>query len=480
MVIQKKKRNFANSIEKYIVLVITIIQKNKMNITRENVSDLELLIKVDINESDYSEKVTKTLKDYRQKANIPGFRKGTAPMGLINKHYKPAVMADTVQDTLNEALYKYITDEKLDLIGLPISNNEKTGTPDFEHQTDFTFYFDAALFPKMDIQWDKIDAKLYQVKVAAKDVDEQVESVCRNYGKFEVPAEITDDSDAIYGHYVELEKGQKPEDAKEKYLTFEVGKVKDEEIKKSLMGKKANDVLTINVAKAFASADIEQIFHLPTAEAKKYKADIELTISSLAHITPHEVNQELFDKMYPGAGITTADQFKKNLKKDIEESYARQCDIMYVNDVEKWLIDNFSTELPTDFLQRYIASRGEKGTSLDEVKANWETMYLPSIKVEILEENLGKEGNITPSHADVIDEVAKIMKQRDAKNADETDEAYEKRILDMAETIAKDRQNVEQIYGRLRGEMMFTLFNEKARPATEKITIKEFVEKARQ
>lgn len=450
-----------------------------MNITRENVSDLELLIKVDINEADYSENVTKTLKEYRQKANIPGFRKGMAPMGLINRQYKGAVVADTVQNTLNDALYKYITDEKLDLIGLPISNHEKTGTLDFDHQTDFTFYFDAALFPTMNIEWNKIDAKLYQVKVAAKDVDEQIEMSCRNYGKFEIPAEIANDSDAIYGRYVELVKGEKKEGENEKYLTFEVGKIKDEEIKQSLMGKKANDVIKLNVGKAFAAADIEQIFHLTPADAKKYKAEIELTISSLAHITPHEVNQELYDKMYPGAGITTAEQFKKAIKKDIEESYARQCDIMYVNDVEKWLLDNFNTELPTNFLQRYIADRGEKDQTLEEVVNNWETKYLPSIKVEILEENLGKEGNITPSHADVVKEVSNILKQRDAKKDDESDEDFEKRISEMAETIAKDRQNVEQIYGRLRGEMMFKLFSEKAKPAAEKISIKEFVEKAR-
>ncbi|MBR4804039.1 MAG: hypothetical protein IK032_05320, partial [Bacteroidales bacterium] len=411
---------------------------------------------------------------------IPGFRKGTAPMGLINRYYKSAVMADTVQEALNEALYKYIVDEKLDLLGTPISNHEKTGDMDFGKQTDFTFYFDAAYFPKMDIEWGKIDAKLYQVKVAAKDVDEQIESVCRNYGKFEVPEQINADDESVYASFVELEKGEKPEDAKSKFAVFEISKIKDEAIKQQFMGKKANDVVTLNVGKAFAAADIETIFHLPAAEAKKYKADIELTISSLAHVTPHEVNQELFDKMYPGAGITTVEQFKKNIKKDIEESYARQCEMMYVNDVEKWLLDNFGAELPTQFLQRYIAERSEKGTTLEDVVNNWETMYLPSIKVEILDENLGKEGNITPSHADVVNEVAGILKQRDAKKDDESDEDFDKRINQMAESIASDRKNVEQIYGRLRGNMMYALFSEKAKPATEKISIKEFVEKARQ
>ena len=127
-----------------------------MNITRENLSDLELCIKVDIAETDYQESVKKQLKDYQKKATVPGFRKGMAPMGLIERMYKGAIVGDTVQNTLNTSLFKYIDDEKLHILGMPMSNDEKTGDVDFAHQKDFTFYFDVAVAPEFEIAWDKV------------------------------------------------------------------------------------------------------------------------------------------------------------------------------------------------------------------------------------------------------------------------------------------------------------------------------------
>ena len=118
-----------------------------MNITRENLGDLDLCIKIEIAENDYADKVSKQLKEYQHKASVPGFRKGMAPMGLIQRMYKTSVVAEIVQDLLGESLYKYIDDEKLEILGSPLSNEEKTGTIDFAKGTDFTFYFDAALAP---------------------------------------------------------------------------------------------------------------------------------------------------------------------------------------------------------------------------------------------------------------------------------------------------------------------------------------------
>ena len=203
-----------------------------MNITRENLGELDLSIKVDIAENDYAEKVAKQLKEYQHKATVPGFRKGMAPMALIQRIYKSAVVADTVQDLLGESLYKYIDDEKLDIIGSPLSNEEKTGAPDFANGKDFTFYFDAALFPDINIEWDKIDAKLYSIKVTAKDVDSQIESIAERYGKFESPEAIVEGAQ-IYGKAVELTKeGTDKEGGVSTFCSFKLSDIKDSEVAK--------------------------------------------------------------------------------------------------------------------------------------------------------------------------------------------------------------------------------------------------------
>ena len=161
-----------------------------MNITREKLSDLELCIKVDIEENDYIENVNKQLKEYQHKATIPGFRKGMAPKGLIERMYKPAIVGDAVQNTLNTSLFKYIDDEKLHILGMPMSNDEKTGEVDFAKGTSFSFYFDVAIAPEFTIEWDKVAVKYNQIKVTAKDVDAEINNAVNRYGKFETPEAV--------------------------------------------------------------------------------------------------------------------------------------------------------------------------------------------------------------------------------------------------------------------------------------------------
>ena len=271
-----------------------------MNITRENVGDLDLCIKIEVAESDYAEKVTKQLKEYQHKATVPGFRKGMAPMGMIQRMYKPAVVADAVQDLLGESLYKYIDDEKLELLGSPLSNDEKTGAVDFAKGTDFTFYFDAALAPKVNIDWSKIDTKLCSVKVTAKDIDTQIDNITKRYGKFESPDTVSE-GDTVYGKVVELNKeGAEKEGGVSVFCSFDLAEMKDAELAVPFVGKKAEDKIVFNPSKAFTASQIEKIFRLDTAASKKFKSDVQFTLSGVSRNTPAELNEELFERVFPG------------------------------------------------------------------------------------------------------------------------------------------------------------------------------------
>ena len=271
-----------------------------MNITREKLSDLELCIKVDIEENDYIENVNKQLKEYQHKATIPGFRKGMAPKGLIERMYKPAIVGDAVQNTLNTSLFKYIDDEKLHILGMPMSNDEKTGEVDFAKGTSFTFYFDIAVAPEFEIAWDKVDVKYNQLSVSAKDVDAEMNNVINRYGKFETP-ETVGAGDIMYGKLVELDKnGAKKEGGVETFVSLNLLNLKDTELMPTFEGKKAEDKIVFNMAKAFPVADIERALHIDNAAATKFKSDVELTLSGISRIIPHEINDELFQMVFPG------------------------------------------------------------------------------------------------------------------------------------------------------------------------------------
>ena len=452
-----------------------------MNITRENLGELDLSIKVDIAENDYAEKVAKQLKEYQHKATVPGFRKGMAPMALIQRIYKSAVVADTVQDLLGESLYKYIDDEKLDIIGSPLSNEEKTGAPDFANGKDFTFYFDAALFPDINIEWDKIDAKLYSIKVTAKDVDSQIESIAERYGKFESPEAIVEGAQ-IYGKAVELTKeGTDKEGGVSTFCSFKLSDIKDSEVAALFIGKKAKESVVINAAKAFTPSVIEKTLRLEAADAKKFKSDLRIEISGCSLTTPAELNEELFEKVFPGQNIKELDKFRKAVSSQIEKANDEQCQILFVNQVRKQLLDNFNATMPEAFLKRWILSRNsDKNVTAETIEKEWADTYLPSLKWELLDNSLNKIQSIEPTQNEIVDYVKDILRNSSAKQEDEDDAKYEERLEQTARSIAQDHNNVRQIVDKLTVDKTYVLFKEKVNPDVEKVSSKDFNDIARQ
>lgn len=450
-----------------------------MNITRENLGELDLCIKIEVAENDYAEKVAKQLKEYRQKATLPGFRKGTAPMGLIQRMYKPTIVADAVQELLGESLYKYIDDEKLEIIGSPLSNTEKSGTPDFANGGDYTFYFDAALMPQPKIQWDKVSTELCSIKVSAKDVESQIDDIAKRFGKFETP-ETIGEGDYVYGKAVELDKeGAEKEGGMNAFCSFSLTDVKEAEIAALFVGKKAEEKVVFNAAKAFTAAQIEKQFHLEAAAAKKFKADVEFTISGCSRITPAELNEALFAQVLPGEDIKDLAAFKKAIGKQIEKANDEQCEILYCNQVRKALLDNFDAPMPEAFLKRWILNRGDKDVTAESIENEWAEKYLPALKWEILDSTLNKIERIEPTQNEIVDYIKDILRRNDNRPEGEDEKQTEERLEQAARTIAQQEDNVRQIVDKLYVDKTFALFKKQLNPEPVKVTAKEFAERCK-
>lgn len=451
-----------------------------MNITREKLSDLELCIKVDIEENDYIENVNKQLKEYQHKATIPGFRKGMAPKGLIERMYKPAIVGDAVQNTLNTSLFKYIDDEKLHILGMPMSNDEKTGEVDFAKGTSFSFYFDVAIAPEFTIEWDKVAVKYNQIKVTAKDVDTELNNVVNRYGKFETPEAVAA-GDIMYGKLVELDKaGAHKEGGIETFVSLNLLNLKDAELMPLFEGKKAEDKIVFNLAKAFPTADIERALHIDTAAAKKFKADVELTLSGISRIIPHEINDELFQMVFPGQTVKDEAAFRKLLQKEIEKANNEQSDYLFVNQVRKALLDQFSAPLPENFLKRWFASRGDKNMTPEKIEADWNDKYVPSLKWELIESKLEEISPVEPTNNQIVDYIKDILRRNDRPVEGETKEQTEDRLEKAARSIAAERQNLGQVIDRIYADNLSKLFKEQVKPEVEKVSAKDFAERAKE
>lgn len=451
-----------------------------MNITKENLSNLELCIKIDIEENDYKESVVKQLKDYQHKATIPGFRKGMAPMGLIERMYKSAVVGDAVQNVLNTSLFKYIDDEKIHILGLPMSNDTKTGEVDFAHQKDYTFYFDVAVAPEFDIEWDKVGVVYNQIKVTAKDVDTELSNITNRYGRFETP-ESVGAGDIVYGRIVELGKDGQPKDGGvDTYVSLNLQNLKDSELLPLFEGKKAEEKIIFNMSKAFPVADIERAIHVDNATAKKFKSDVELTVSGISRIIPHEVNEELYGKVFPDQQFKDEAAFRKALQKEIEKANSEQSDWLYVSQVRKALIDGFAAELPEALLKRWFASRGDKDMTAEKIEEDWAEKYLPSLKWELIESKLEDIQPVQPTNNQIVDYIKDILRRNDTPEPDETKEQIEDRLEKAARSIAAERDNVNQIIDRLYADNLAKLFKDQLKPVVEKVSAKEFGERASQ
>lgn len=446
-----------------------------MNITRENTGELELLIKVEISESDYQENVEKQLKEYQKKAVVAGFRRGNAPMGLIKKMYQKAIVADEVQSVIGQSLYKYIEDENLKIVGSPLSNDEKTGEIDFDKK-DFVFYFDAALMPKANIQWKNIDVKRTQIKVSSKEIDEQLDDAARRFGKFETP-ETVEQTDFVYGKVVEMENGNVKEGGLNTFMSLEMKKLKATNFKKLFAEKKVEDKVVFNPSKVLDAETIAASFRMKEEEAQNFVSDVELSISGISRITPHEINEELFAKMFPNEDIKNVDDVKKKMKAETEKIYEEQCKMLFNAEVRKALIDQFTEYIPTEFIQKWLASRGEKDMTLENIVAEWDGKYLPSIKWEFIESSLREMKDIDPTQNEVVDYIKGVMTSYDLRKEDEDEKAYDERIEKAARTIAQDKNNVGQVYEKIYSEKLFALLEENIKPEVEKMTIKEFSER---
>jgi len=450
-----------------------------MNITREKLSDLELCVKVDIEEKDYSESVKKQLKEYQRKATVPGFRKGMAPMGLIERMYKAAIVSDAVQNELNNNLFKYIDDEKLHILGMPMSNDEKTGDVDFAHGKDFTFYFDIAVAPEFNVEWDKVNVVYNQIKTTPKELDNEISNISNRYGKFETP-ETVGKGDILYGKLVELDKkGAPKEGGVDTFVSLNMLNLKDEELLPLFEGKKAEDKIVFNMAKAFAAADIERALHMDTATAKKFKSDVELTLSGISRIIPHEIDDELFKMVFPDKKIKDAEAFRKALRAEIDKANEEQSDYLYVNQVRQALVDGFSAPLPESFLKRWFASRGDKDMTIEKIEADWQEKYVPSLKWELIESKLEEISPVEPTSNQIVDYIKDVLRRNDKPAEGETKEKYEERLEQQARSISADRKNIQQVVDRIYASNLAKIFKEQLKPTVEKVSGKEFAERAK-
>ena len=435
-----------------------------MNITKEQIDDLNAVVKVAITKEDYEDKVAKILKDYRKQANIPGFRKGQVPMGLIKKQYGRAVLVDEVNKLLQDNLNKYLTEEKLDVLGNPLPKQQDNFNWDAD---ELAFEFELGLAPEFEVPLKtKKAVTRYKIVADKKMVDEQVERLRKQYGKLISKSEVgkTDEVTGVFKNEAE-EIDHK--------TTVELDKIKSKKAVENLKGKKVGDAIELS-SKGLFKEDFLLSSALGIARDKAEKLNISLTFT-IEEINERELaamDQEFFDKLFGPGNVNSEKELKEKIKEDSEKQFEQQADQKLLNDVTEKLIDSVKFELPAEFLKKWIQMTGEKPLSEEEANDEYEKSE-KGLRYQLIEGKILKENNIEIQF-DELKEFAKgFIKSQMAQYGQVNPQ--EEELENIATRIMSNQDEVKRLSEQLMSQKLLNLYKEKANLKIKEVTYENFV-----
>lgn len=350
-----------------------------MNVSFENPDKINGLLTITIEDDDYKAEVEKTLKEYRKKANVPGFRPGQVPMSLIRRQFGSGVKMESINKVLGEQLQKYITDNNIAMLGEPLAS-EKQEPQDLEKDGPYTFMFDIAVAPEINIALDANDTIDYY-EIAADDalVDSQVEMFTSRFGQ-NVEADNYQDGDVLRGDLRQLDaEGNTVENG----VTVESASVmpkyiKNDDQKKLFDGCKPGDIVTFNPSKAYEGSDYElaQLLKVDREKAKEYDGDFSYQITSVQHFEKHAVDQELFDLTFGKDVVKDEKDFRDKIAEELKAQLALDSDVKFLQDLRKYAEDKVGQLTYPDTLLKRIMKQNNQDKDQEFIDKNYE----PSIK----------------------------------------------------------------------------------------------------
>ena len=438
-----------------------------MNISRTDIDDLNAVVTVAIEKKDYADKVETILNNYRKNANIPGFRKGHVPMGMVKRQYGKAVLVDEVNKLLQDSLHKYLTEEKLEVLGNPLPKNETDINWDGD---DFNFEFELGLAPKFDVNMAPKKA-VTQYKIVADDemIDNQVTSIRKQYGKLISQAEVVADAE-ITGTFKNEEAGI------DNKTTLSLDRVDGKRQQKALLGAKAGETVTLKTKSMFKDDfQNQQVFGVSSDDAKGLDVEVEFAIDEINTRELAEMNQELFDKLFGKDVVKSEEELRGKIKEDAERQFAQQADQKLLNDVVDSLIDNTKFDLPDGFLKRWLRVAGEQELSEDEANAEYERTE-KGLRYQLIEGKLRAEHNLQVTFDELKDYAQNMIKAQMAQFG-QMDTSQEE-LDGITARIMSNQEEVQRLQEQLNGQKMLDFFKENAKLKTKEVTYDAFVKEA--
>ena len=444
-------------------------------VTRENIGLLTDKLTVTLNKEDYFSGFEQSLKKYAKTANIPGFRKGMVPAGLVKKMYGQSVFTDEVLRTVEKELNTYLSNEQLDIFAQPLPLDNDARALDMNNPADVSFAFEIGLKPNFEIDTKNIKVTRYVIDVTDEMIDQEVERLQIRNGKMTEPEAVAGDENVLNVKFIECdENGNEIEGGISKDNSLLV-KYFEASFRKNFIGKKNNDTVVLQLDKAFEDKEKEAILAdlgLTPADGNRY---FKLLITKVGLVEKAEMNAEFFAAVYPNNEITTAEDFRAEVKKEIENYYAQQARNQIHDQIYHHLVDHTNMDFPESFLKRWLQTGGEKQKTAEEAEQEYPT-FINQLKWTLVSSKLVADNKIEV-HPDDIREFAKqqLFSYMGGQLGALGDN--QQWVDDYANRMMQDRKYVEESYHRISTEKLFGLLESQVTAKEESISAEAFAEK---
>lgn len=444
-----------------------------MNITRENIDELNAVLKVKIDKPDYEEKVVTVLKDYRKKATIKGFRPGMVPIGLIKKMYGKAVQIDEINKVVTESIQKYITDEKLEILGDPLPKADEHEKIDFETQQDFTFSFELGLTPAIELKLSKKNkVNQYEIIIDEKMRNDYLENYTRRYGELK-KAEQTEEKDVIKGKIeaIDNDGNVKPDGPSVDETSLGIDIIKDKEIKKEFIGKSIGDSIDFDLKKAYPNdTEIAGILHKKKEEVENLDGNYRFTINDISRFYPAVVGKELFDKIFGEGIINSEEEFMKKIEEEIAANFKRESDFKLMMDIKSLAMEKTDFQLPEEFLKRWLLRVNEKTTE-EQIDKEFDS-FRKDLKWQLIRNKVARDNDVKISEEELQKEAENITRYQFQQYG--LFYATEEQIANYAKETLKREEDAKRIADKILEEKVIILMKDLVKLETKDITVEEF------
>lgn len=441
-----------------------------MNISKKDINALNAELSITLTPADYETKVDNAIKKVQKQAAMPGFRPGKVPVGLIKKQHGKSILVDEINKILNEALYNYINENKIEILGNPMPKEDSN--IDFDNQTEWTFNYELGLSPQFDVKLDNSQSFVYNtVKIDDELVEKYLKDVKRNYGKPSNP-EVAEGKDVLYIDIVELDADNNVvAGGVFKSTSIGIDRLKNEAAKAKLTGAKKEDKIIINANELYDSAVDKSIsLGIDKEVAEKFDANLQLTVRNIARMEDAELNQELFDKLYGAGNIKSLEEFKEKIKSELALMFAQDTDRKFIETVEKTLVEKLNIALPDDFLKRWLMAVNEKPLTKEQLEAEYPA-YAKSMQWKLIENKIIKNNNIAVTIDEAKEEAASYVRSQFARYGQMPEDKEVSKIVD---SILGKQEEAQKIFEGLYSKKVLDVLKNTCKLDTKEVSYNEF------